>query len=130
LQFITGLTQAQIKKLIDSQTIDLTLFNREIAEVTDGNYRYILSINPELEEREKYFLNYHKNKLDQNLEHIRNSWKDRRMKNLDNQKFSIKFDENPYQTDLNLCGKYVICSNVSETLLDKHEVRSVFGHTS
>jgi hypothetical protein len=45
LQFITGLTQAQIKKLIASQTIDLTVFNREIAEVTDGNYRYILSIS-------------------------------------------------------------------------------------
>jgi transposase len=176
LQFITGLTHAQIKKMMDTQTIELQLFNREIAEVWDGNYRYILSINPDLEVREKFFLNSHKNKLNQNLEHIRNRWKDRHIKNLenqiklsketgkkrklktsfsekdiegykkrvnlllaqqctgkyytieaiDNQQFTIKFDEKQYQTDLDLCGKYVICSNVPEKVLDKHEVRQEY----
>ena len=58
IRFITGLTQAEIRSLIEEQKIELSLFtctaykvrgNRELAEVSDDNYRYVLSVNPDLE---------------------------------------------------------------------------------
>ena len=42
IKFITGLTHAEINNLISEKTIDISLFDNELAEVFDENYRYIL----------------------------------------------------------------------------------------
>jgi len=50
IQFITGLTKNEIKGLLHDNTIQLSLFSEDLAEVeTEEGERYILSINPDLE---------------------------------------------------------------------------------
>ena len=54
--FITGLTRSSIEELMSRGVIQLNLFNKELAEVTDGDMRYVLSVNPELKASELYYL--------------------------------------------------------------------------
>jgi hypothetical protein len=56
IKFISGLTQAEIQHLINEKKIELSLFDQELAEVYDENYRYILSVNPDLEFQQKQYL--------------------------------------------------------------------------
>ena len=84
IEFITGLTRGNIEELMGRGVIDLSLFGKELAEVTDGDKRYVLSVNPELEASE---LNYYKRKterVDSLLSNIEVSWEKRRCKNIEN----------------------------------------------
>jgi transposase len=85
LKFITGLTQAEINKLIEEQKIDLSLFDKELAEIYDENYRYILSVNPDLEYQQKRFLDNKKLRVDKLLNEVANGWKNRKFINMDNE---------------------------------------------
>jgi hypothetical protein len=49
INFITGLTRSGIDDLLKRDVIQLSLFSKEPAEATEGNKRYILSVNPELQ---------------------------------------------------------------------------------
>jgi len=84
--FITGLTHAQINSLIDRGHIELNLFKRDLAEVTVDNMRYILSVNPELEARELFYLDNRRQRADALLENIRKSHEKRCAKNEENLK--------------------------------------------
>jgi len=84
--FITGLTHAQINSLIDRGHIELNLFKRDLAEVTVDNMRYILSVNPELEARELFYLDNRRQRADALLENIRKSHEKRCAKNGENLK--------------------------------------------
>ena len=44
--YITAITKAQIKKLINDELIQLDLFDEDIVEIEDGNVRYMLRRNP------------------------------------------------------------------------------------
>jgi transposase len=77
IEFITGLTHTQIKTLIDRGDIELNLFKRDLAEVTVDGMRYILSINPELEARELFYLDNSRKRADALVENIRKAWKKR-----------------------------------------------------
>jgi transposase len=81
INFITGLTHTQINTLIAQGDIELNLFNRDIAEVKVGEMRYILSVNPELEARELFYLENRRNRADALLENIRKAWERRCIKN-------------------------------------------------
>ena len=84
IQFITGLTQAEITNLIDEKKIELSLFDQELAEIYDENYRYILSVNPDLEFQQKQYLNHKKGYVEKLVNEVYNSWKNRKFKNMEN----------------------------------------------
>jgi transposase len=92
IDFITGLTHAQIDALIAEGHIQLDLFHRELAEVEVDGMRYILSVNPELEARELMYLDNRRNRADALLENIRRAWKKRCGRNEANRS---KQKENP-----------------------------------
>jgi transposase len=116
IQFITGLTHAEINNLLDEKKIELSLFDQELAEVYDENYRYILSVNPDLEFVQKQYLNNKKGYVEKLVNEVYSSWKNRKFKNMEN-----KFDN-----DLKLCGKYVLCTNVEKEKLTKEAVRGEY----
>ena len=84
IHFITGLTHAQIQTLMARGTIQLSLFSKDLAEVTEGEKRYILSVNPDLEMKELAWLNNRKERCDALIENIRKSWAKRCAKNEEN----------------------------------------------
>jgi hypothetical protein len=45
---------------------------------------------------------------------------------IDDKNFSIKFNDNKYEIDCQLCGKYVINSNVSKENMNKEEIRQQY----
>lgn len=49
--FITGISKAQIQKLVRIGVITRSLFNIELAEIKSENKRYILKLNPVIEEK-------------------------------------------------------------------------------
>jgi len=173
LQFITGLTKAEIKGLISQNVIQLSLFSYDLAEVeTDDGERFVLSINPDLEYSQKHYLDHQKDKTLQRLKEIKTNWNLRRLQNRDNelkiknketknkklktkfttkdfdrykkqvnhvleqyktqiyfsietiddQNFNIHFNDDKFELDRKLCGKYVINSNVEKEKMSKEEV--------
>jgi hypothetical protein len=52
IEYITDLTRGSIEELLCRGVFQLSLFSKELAEVSDGEKRYVLSVNPELEASE------------------------------------------------------------------------------
>jgi transposase len=48
VKYITGLTIDEIKGLVAKETIQLSLFDKELMEVEEGDKRYVLCVNPAL----------------------------------------------------------------------------------
>ena len=86
IQFITGLTHAQIQTLIAQGGIQLSLFSNDLAEVTVDGKRYILSVNPDLEMKELAWLYSHKERCDALIDNIHKAWAKRCAKNEENRK--------------------------------------------
>ena len=84
IRFITGLTHAQIQTLIADGTLQLSLFSNELAEVVVDDKRYILSVNPDLEWKERAFLDSRRERCDALMEDVRKSWSKRCAKNEEN----------------------------------------------
>ena len=84
IDFITGLTHAQIKTLIANGSIELTLFDKDLAEVVVEDKRYILSVNPELEFKELSWLEEHRQRTESLVENIRKAWEKRCNRNQEN----------------------------------------------
>ena len=177
LQFITGLTKTEIKDLISKETIQLSLFSQNLAEVeTDDGERLVLSVNPDLEYTQRQYLDTQKDKVQKRLKQIKENWNLRRLQNRDNElkilnketknkelktsfttkdldkykkqvnhalehykmqiyfsidqiddkKFDIKFDDEKYELDWQLCGKYVINTDLEKEKMSKEEVRGQY----
>jgi transposase len=86
IHFITGLTRMQIKTLIAEDTLQLSLFSSELAEVVVDDKRYILSVNPDLEWKERAFLDSRRERCDALIEEVRKSWAKRCARNEENRK--------------------------------------------
>jgi transposase len=84
IEFITGLTHAQINSLMDEGHLQLDLFHNKLAEVEVGDMRYILSVNPELEVRELYYLESKRHRAEGLVKNIRKSWTKRCDQNEEN----------------------------------------------
>jgi len=176
IRFITGLTHAQIKTLIAEDTLQLSLFSSEIAEVVVEGNRYILSVNPDLEWKERAFLDNRRERCNAMIEDVRRAWvkrcakneenrqkkqegkgkykhlktelNDRDIKNyirrvvhiiencgcskyftvdvIDNQSFTINFNQDEFEKSRSLCGKYVVYSNVPTQEMTAVEVRGEY----
>jgi len=93
IQFITGLTKTEIKNLISSDILQLSLFSEDLAEVeTEEGDRYVLSSNPDLEFSQRKWLEIQKDKIETILKEIKSSWNFRRLLNRDNE-LKIKNNE-------------------------------------
>jgi hypothetical protein len=79
--FITALTRSNIEELLNRGAIQLSLFGKELAEVTDGDMRYILSVNPDPGVSEFNYLERKKECVKASLSYIETSWEKRRKKN-------------------------------------------------
>jgi transposase len=84
IEYITGLTKEEIKSLVKNDTIQLSLFSRDLVEVTDNNTRYILSQNPELAKEKTKFRNILREKFENKIHELQQSWQKRYNKNLEN----------------------------------------------
>ena len=177
LQFITGLTKTEMKELLSNNTIQLSLFSENLAEVeTDDGERFVLSVNPDLEYSQRQYLQMQKDKAQKRIKEIKDNWTLRRLQNsenelkiikkeaknknlkikftvkeidkykkqvnhalekfkmqiyfsiemIDDKKFDIKFNEEKYDLDYQLCGKYVINTDVEKEKLNKEEIRKEY----
>jgi len=178
ISFITGLTHEQMQTLISRDIIKLSLFSKDLAEVSVDGKRYILSVNPDLEYKELEYLNNCRQRCLSQVDEIRKSWKKRctqneenigkkqenggngKYKNLktelnvkdikgytrrveevikkcgmnkyysvdviDNQSFTVNFNQVEFDKSCSLCGKYVVYSNVSAQEMTKEQVRGEY----
>lgn len=177
--FITGLTRCQIESLMEQGHIQLSLFSKDLAEVEFDEKRYVLSVNPDLEQKELQWLDFHKEMCDSRIEDIKASWLKRNLLNaenikkqielksrksktrnlktsfsdkdiegykhrvnkvfekykmnkyykiekIDNENFEVTFDEDAFVQSRSLCGKYVLCSNVKSSVMNKEEIRGQY----
>jgi transposase len=173
LQFITGLTKTEIKGLISDNTLCLSLFSQNLAEVfTDDGERFVLSINPDLEYSQRQYLDTQKDKVQKRIKEIKDKWNLRRLQNRDNElkiknketknrklktsftakdidrykkqvthaleqykmqiyflieviddkNFDVKFNGEKFELDYQLCGKYVINTDLEKEKMSKEEV--------
>jgi len=86
ISFITGLTHEQIQTLIACDTLQLSLFSNELAEIEADGKRYILSVNPDLQYREHAFLDARRSRCDDLVNDVRKSWEKRCDKNKENRR--------------------------------------------
>jgi transposase len=114
IKFITGLTRAGIEDLLERNVIQLSLFSKNLAEVTDGDLRYVLSVNPELQDADILYLEHRKMRVDALLAEIKSSWETRNLKNLEN----IKRLKNNETKNKKLKTKFV------EKDIDKYKKRA------
>ena len=178
IQFITGLTHSQIQTLISNGTLEMSLFSSELAEIVVDDKRYILSVNPDLEWKERSFLDSRRGRCDALIENVRKSWRKRCSQNvenlqkqeehekkgkykhlkteltdrdingyirrvehvikdcgmskyysveiIDNQSFTIHFNNDEFEKSRALCGKYVVYSNVPQQDMTTAAVRSEY----
>lgn len=84
IQYITGLTHPEIRELLKNDVIQLNLFSKDIAEVENEGERYILSVNPTLQEKELNYLKTVRAIVDDEICDVKASWEKRRQQNDEN----------------------------------------------
>ena len=84
IHYITGLTHAEIRELLKNDILQLDLFSKDIAEVEYEGERYILSVNPALQERELNYLKTIRAIVDDEISDVKAAWEKRRQKNIEN----------------------------------------------
>jgi len=178
IDYITALERPEMEQLIRNGVIQLSLFGKELAEVTTDSERYILSENPLLKEREQKFLNDMHLLCEMKLLAIKESWQKRKKQNLNNTQrlndghknkklvtefskkkldnytvrtaielrkckmnkyytinisnddFEVEFDNEKFNTDLILAGKYIVTTSIKEEEMDKKQVREQYRNLS
>jgi len=96
IDFITGLTRTQIDALLVSGHIELSFFTTDLAQVQVDDMRYVLSLNPDLEARELFYLKNSRKRADALVENIRKSWAKRCERNEAN-RFKQQENEKKYK---------------------------------
>ena len=94
ISYISALSNSEIRALIKDQTIQLELFSKDLVEIQDGDTRYVLCTNPILEKEKHDTRDSLKSRFEKGISEVRNSWKKRRYKNIDNQKRLDNGDKN------------------------------------
>lgn len=84
VRYITGLSNQEIRSLIDDNIIQLKLFSNELAEVEYEGERYILSVNAVLQEQELAYLKTMRGIADDEIAEIKASWEKRHRQNTAN----------------------------------------------
>ncbi len=84
VRYITGLTNQEIRSLLDNNIIQLKLFSNELAEVEYEGERYVLSVNAALQEQELTYLKTMRAIADEEIAEVKASWEKRHRKNTEN----------------------------------------------
>ncbi|MDY6800796.1 MAG: IS1634 family transposase [Bacteroidota bacterium] len=84
VHYITGLTNQEIKNLLDNDIIQLKLFSNELAEVEYEGERYVLSVNAALQEQELAYLKTIRGIADDEISEVKASWEKRHRQNTEN----------------------------------------------
>ena len=84
VHYITGLTNQEIRNLLDTNVIQLKLFSNELAEVEYQGERYVLSVNAALQEQELTYLKTMRAIVDDEIAEVKASWEKRHRKNSEN----------------------------------------------
>ena len=84
VHYITGLTHAEIRDLLKNDVLQLNLFSKDIAEVEHEGERYILSVNPALQEKELNYLKTIRALVDDEISDVKAAWEKRCQKNIEN----------------------------------------------
>ncbi len=84
INYITGLTHLEIESLLKTNVIQLSLFSKDLAEIEHEGTRYILSVNPDLQEKDLHYLKTAHAICEEEIMEIKASWESRRNKNIKN----------------------------------------------
>jgi transposase len=85
IQYISALSNSEIRALLKDGVIQLNLFSKELVEVEDNGIRYILSNNPQLELEKGQVRDNMKQHFEQEIMQIKQIWQTRKDKNTFNQ---------------------------------------------
>ena len=148
--YITGITKPQIRKLIKDKVIQLEVFDHDLAEIKDGDIRYILRINPlrkteqitSLESRISYLKDFVSEKNEYLAKHPRAKTsvalnkitsKSKKLNiskyvsfELSDRVLTIKENEEEIKGHNDLAGCYVLKTDVSRRRLTKDEVHEKY----
>jgi len=84
VNYITGLTHVEIEELVKDDVIQLNLFSKDLVEIEHDKTRYILSVNPDLQEKDLNYLKTMHAIVEEEIIEIKASWGNRRNKNVAN----------------------------------------------
>lgn len=94
ISYISALSNSEIRALIKDNVIQLELFSKDLVEIEDGEFRYILCNNPILQKEKNQTREDLKSRFEQEIASIKKSWNKRRELNLENIKRIEKGDSN------------------------------------
>ena len=81
IYYISALTKPEILALVENDTIQLSLFAKDLVEVESQGVRYVLSTNPLLEEQKHQLRDSLKQRFEQETMFIKQGWKKRKEQN-------------------------------------------------
>ena len=81
IHYITGLTNQEIRNLLDNDIIQLKLFSNELAEVEYQGEQYVLSVNAVLQEQELTYLKTMRGIAEDEIAEVKASWEKRHRQN-------------------------------------------------
>lgn len=152
--YITAITKPQMETLINQGTIQLGLFDTELAEVTENNVRYILRMNPvraqeiesvrdsklaylqsHIQKKNQYLSEHPKAKVETALEKIKEIAKRLGLEkyltiNLSERQISCLIDQESLQEVSKLDGCYVIKTDLTSEQASKEIVHGRYKDLS
>ena len=84
IDYITGLTKDEIKGLVKKEVIQLNMFSKDLAEVSDAEERFILSVNPDLAQKSTHIRTQLRNKFEDEISELKQKWQKRKEQNIAN----------------------------------------------
>ena len=84
VNYITGLTHIEIEELVKNDVIQLSLFSKDLVEIEHDQTRYILSVNPDLQEKDTNYLKTIHAIVEEEIMEVKASWESRKNKNIAN----------------------------------------------
>ena len=81
IDYITGLTKDEIKLLLKKGVLQLDMFSEDLAEVSEDDVRYVLSVNPVLAEKKSRVRGQLRDKFENNINVLQQAWQKRATQN-------------------------------------------------
>jgi len=126
IDYITGLTKSEIEGLISNKIIQLDMFSSQLAEVIDGDNRYILSVNPELTKESKNFRMKMRDKFEQAINKIQATY-NKLYQKFENNKEKLKQGSKNKKLVVQFTEKQIDSyKKRSNELLNKYQVDSYY----
>lgn len=94
ISYISALSNSEVRALLKEGTIQLSLFSKELVEIEDKGVRYIMSNNPILEQEKGAVRESLKQRYEQGVLLLKQTWQKRKDKNTNNQDRLDKGDKN------------------------------------